>query len=167
MAILTAGFGFSDLQALLMQMNLGAAEIVFLVITSVAVTLIPSSRIIGMFINTLISVVGLILVWKLDNDHRVGRMFGLCLSIVYAINLPLSLSIVTSNVAGFTKKSVITNLIFISYCAGNIVGPQLFIPSEEPSYPVSRPNSLMRRKDIMPDNPAHRPVSKQPWLPWL
>lgn len=141
MAILTAGFGFSDLKSLLMQMNLGASQIVFLIITSVAVTLIPSFRIHGMIINTLISAVGLILVWKLDGDLRVGRMFGLCLSIVYAVNLPLSLSVVTSNVAGFTKKSVVTNLIFVSYCAGNIVGPQLFVSSEEPRYPVGVPDS--------------------------
>lgn len=118
-------------------MNLGAAQIVFIVITTVAVTFIPSSRIHAMIINTIISVLGLLLVWKLDQSNRVGRMFGLCLSIVYAVNLPLSLSVVTSNVAGFTKKSVVTNLIFISYCTGNIVGPQLFLASEEPTYPVS------------------------------
>lgn len=120
-----------------MQMPQGAAEIVFLAITSLIATFIPSSRIIGMILNTCVSVVGMLLIWKLDPAEQVGRMVGLTLGIVYAINIPISLSIVTSNVAGFSKKSVTSALVFIGYCVGNIVGPQFFLASEEPSYPVS------------------------------
>jgi hypothetical protein len=120
-----------------MQMPQGGAQIVFLLITSIATTFIPSSRILGMILNTIVSIVGLILIWKLDPNDQVGRMVGLTLAVVYAINLPISLSIVTSNVAGFSKKSVVSSLLFIAYCIGNIVGPQFFLASEEPSYPVS------------------------------
>lgn len=120
-----------------MQMPQGAAQIVFLLITSVTATFIPSSRILGMIFNTIVSVVGLLLIWKLNPAEQVGRMVGLSLAVVYAINLPISLSIVTSNVAGFSKKSVTSALLFIAYCVGNIVGPQFFLASEEPSYPVS------------------------------
>lgn len=110
---------------------------VFLVLTCLATTFIPRSRVIAMTVNTLISVIGLILMWKLNEDDRAGRMTGLTLAVVYAINLPISLSVITSNVAGFTKQSVVSSLIFISYCVGNMIGPQFFISSEEPSYPVS------------------------------
>jgi dolichyl-phosphate-mannose--protein O-mannosyl transferase len=120
-----------------MQMPQGAAQIVFLLITSITVTFIPSSRILGMCVITMISVIGLILIWKLDPDDQVGRMVGLTLAIVYAINIPMSLSIITSNVAGSSKKSVVSSLLFIAYCVGNIVGPQFFLATEEPSYPVS------------------------------
>ncbi|KAF7175522.1 hypothetical protein CNMCM7691_008623 [Aspergillus felis] len=41
-----------------------------------------------------------------------------------------------SNVAGFTERSVTSGLLFVAYCVGNIVGPQFFIDSEEPSYPT-------------------------------
>ncbi|KAJ5978483.1 hypothetical protein N7501_001825 [Penicillium viridicatum] len=135
-SIITAGFGFTDLKALIMQMPQGAAQIVFLLITSITATFIPSSRILGMCLNTVISIVGLILIWKLNPDNQAGRMVGLTLAVVYAINLPISLSIVTSNVAGFSKKSVVSSLLFIAYCVGNIVGPQFFLASEEPSYPT-------------------------------
>lgn len=90
-----------------------------------------------MILNTLISVVGMLLIWKLDPADQVGRMLGLALGVVYAINLPISLSIVTSNIAGFSKKSVVSALLFIAYCVGNMIGPQFFLASEEPSYPVS------------------------------
>ncbi|KAJ6153582.1 hypothetical protein N7470_006541 [Penicillium chermesinum] len=135
-SIITAGFGFTDLKALLMQMPQGAAQIVFLLITSLAATFVPSCRILGMILNTIVSVVGMLLIWKLNPAEQVGRMVGLTLGVVYAINLPISLSIVTSNVAGFSKKSVTSALLFIAYCVGNIVGPQFFLASEEPSYPT-------------------------------
>lgn len=91
-----------------------------------------------MILNTVISIIGLILIWKLEPNDQAGRMIGLTLAVVYAINLPISLSLVTSNVSGFSKKSVVSSLLFIAYCVGNIVGPQFFLASEEPSYPVSR-----------------------------
>lgn len=136
-SIITAGFGFTDLKALLMQMPQGAAQIIFLVLTSLAVTYIPHSRVLAQIFNTIVSVVGMLLIWKLNPEEQVGRMVGLSIGIVYAINLPISLSIVTSNVAGFSKKSVVSSLLFISYCVGNVIGPQFFLASEEPSYPVS------------------------------
>jgi hypothetical protein len=120
-----------------MQMPQGAAQIVFLVLTSLAVTYIPHSRVLAQIFNTIVSVIGMLLIWKLNPEEQVGRMVGLSIGIVYAINLPISLSIVTSNVAGFSKKSVVSSLLFISYCVGNVIGPQFFLAKEEPSYPVS------------------------------
>ena len=139
-----------------MQMPQGGAEIVFLLLTSLACTFIPSSRIIAMILNTVISVVGLILIWKLDPAEQVGRMFGLTLAVVYAINLPISLSVVTSNIAGFSKKSVTSALLFIAYCVGNMVGPQFFLASEEPSYPVrSIPVPLFRLSESSTNTHVH------------
>ncbi|KAJ5960749.1 uncharacterized protein N7479_007899 [Penicillium vulpinum] len=135
-SIITAGFGFSDLKALIMQMPQGAAQIVFLLITSITVTFIPSARILGMCLSTMISIIGLVLIWKLEPENQAGRIVGMALAVVYAINFPMSFSIITSNVAGFSKKSVVSGLLFIAYCVGNIVGPQFFLASEEPSYPT-------------------------------
>jgi hypothetical protein len=118
-------------------MPLGGAEIVFILLSAAITTFIPSSRILCMTFNILISMLGMLLVWKLDPDNAAGLEVGLTLSVVYAVNLPISLSIISSNVAGFSKKSVVTASVFVAYCAGNIVGPQLFLASEAPSYPVS------------------------------
>jgi hypothetical protein len=138
-SIIIAGFGFSNLKALLIQMPLGAAQLVFLLLTSGFATYVKQSRIFMMMLNAFVSVIGMILIWKLDSHNRAGRMTGLCLGAVFAANIPLSLSLISSNVAGFTKKSTVSALMFVAYCVGNIVGPQFFIPSEKPGYPVSTP----------------------------
>jgi MFS family permease len=136
-AIIITGFGFPHLEALLIQMPIGGAQLVFLLLTSGVASIVPKTRIIMMILNTGVSMVGMLLIWELDADNRAGKMTGLCLGGVFAANIPLSLSLISSNVAGFTKKSTVSALMFAAYCVGNIVGPQFFLPSEEPSYPVS------------------------------
>lgn len=136
-AIIITGFGFPNLEALLIQMPIGGAQLVFLLLTSGFASLVPKSRIIMMIVNTAVSMIGMLLIWKLNGDNQAGKMTGLCLGGVFAANIPLSLSLISSNVAGFTKKSTVSALMFAAYCVGNIAGPQFFIPSEEPSYLVS------------------------------
>lgn len=116
-------------------MPLGAAQLVFLILGSTIATLIPNIRLTVMIFNSLTSMVGMIMVYALHG--RAGRMAGLCLGGVFATNIPLTLSLVSSNVGGFTKRSVVGATIFIGYCVGNIAGPQFFHASEEPRYPVS------------------------------
>ncbi|KAJ5557367.1 hypothetical protein N7513_002956 [Penicillium frequentans] len=135
-SIIIAGFGFSNLKSLIMQMPMGAAQIVFLLLTSGVATFVRSSRIPMMILNCSVSVIGMALIWKLDDDNRTGRLTGLALGAVFAVNIPLSLSLISSNVAGFTKKSTVSAMMFIAYCVGNIVGPQFFLPEEKPSYPT-------------------------------
>jgi uncharacterized transporter YbjL len=88
-----------------------------------------------MILNTALAMVGMILIWKLDDEKRAGKMAGLCLGVAFVANILIPLDIISSNVAGFTKKSTVSALMFVA-CVGNIVGPQFFIPSEEPAYPV-------------------------------
>ncbi|KAF5863256.1 hypothetical protein ETB97_010378 [Aspergillus alliaceus] len=135
-SIIINGFGFTQLKSLLMQMPLGATQVVFLVMTAGIATIVPNTRIIMMIFNTTVSLIGMILVWKLDDDNQKGRLTGLALGAVFAVNIPLSLSIISSNVAGFTKRSATSALLFVAYCIGNIVGPQFFVVSEEPHYPT-------------------------------
>ncbi|KAL4744406.1 hypothetical protein BDW72DRAFT_212690 [Aspergillus terricola var. indicus] len=135
-SIIINSFGFSQLKSLLMQMPLGGAQVVFLVLSAAVATWIPRARIVMMIFNVTVSMVGMLLVWQLDPDNQIGRMVGLALGAVFAVNIPLSLSVISTNVAGFTKRSVTSALLFVAYCVGNIIGPQLFLTSEEPAYPT-------------------------------
>lgn len=125
-------------------MPLGAAEILYLVFTVLFATHVRSkrlfagsSRIFMMIFSTTASLLGVLLVWKLDQSNKAGRLMGIYISVGYAINIPLCMSLVTSNVAGFSKRSVVSAMVFIAYCVGNIVGPQFYDASEAPTYPVS------------------------------
>ncbi|KAI8948172.1 MFS general substrate transporter [Xylaria longipes] len=72
-------------------------------------------------------------------EHRAGisRSASLLAYFLLASGpaaLPLLLSLVQSNIRGVTKKNTTTALLFVAYCVGNIIGPQLFIEGEAPAY---------------------------------
>jgi threonine/homoserine efflux transporter RhtA len=120
-------------------MPVGLSQLVFLIITATIATYVPSSRIMAMMLNVIVAVIGIVLIYTLDDIHKVVKLVGLSFVAAFAANIPLSLSLVTSNVAGSTKRSTISVAIFAAYCIGNIVGPQFFYASQEPVYSVLFP----------------------------
>lgn len=113
---------------------MGGVEIVFLVLTSFLASYLPNARVLLMIFNTAVAMVGILLVYCLDS--QAGQMTGLVFAVVFAVNIPISLSLVTSNVAGYTKRSIVSSLLFVGYCLGNIVGPQFFLSTQAPKYKV-------------------------------
>lgn len=66
---------------------------------------------------------------------------GVLLFAIYFINVistcaSILYSLLASNIAGYTKKSVVNSLFFVSYSLGNIISPQAFLASEAPRYPT-------------------------------
>ncbi|RMD40597.1 hypothetical protein DV735_g4535, partial [Chaetothyriales sp. CBS 134920] len=131
-SLLVAGFGFSNLKALLIQMPMGGTQLVFLIVTSCVASLVPRMRLVLMIFNTLVSLAGLLMVFLLKG--RTERMAGLCLATVYGANMPLALSLTSSNIGGFSKRSVSNATMFVAYCVGNIIGPQFYYTREKPRY---------------------------------
>jgi hypothetical protein len=148
-----------------MQMPLGASQLVFLVLTTTVATFFRNTRVAMMILNTTVSLIGMVLVWKLDESHAEARVAGLALTVAFAANTPLSLSLISSNVAGFTKRSLTSAFIFIGYCVGNIAGPQFFYEREEPHYQVSPgpfPISSLHCPVSTPSTPLFLPLRTHP-----
>lgn len=81
-----------------------------------------------------ISIVGAALIYT-SNDLWTD-FAGLALLGIYSTGMPLSLAMISSNVGGFTKRATVSSLLFLAYCTGNIIGPQLFFAREAPKYKV-------------------------------
>jgi hypothetical protein len=71
------------------------------------------------------------------SDIQGVRLFGFLCYFAYVPAISISLSLIASNAAGFTKKSVATSLYTIAYCVGNIIGPFTFRSHDAPAYIVS------------------------------
>ncbi|KAB5530270.1 major facilitator superfamily domain-containing protein [Coniochaeta sp. 2T2.1] len=134
-SLVVQGFGYKGLQALLIQMPSGAAQLSFVLISAALCSWLPNIRTLTMIILTLISVVGMLMMYALDHSNQSGRLAGFCLSLAFSANMPLAMSLITSNVAGYTKRSVVNACVSVMYCVGNIVGPQFFSVDEAPNYP--------------------------------
>lgn len=148
-SLVVSGLGFGRLQVYLLQMPIGVIHGIFALDSTYLCSRFKNSRCLIAAALSIISLIGSILVRFGPNIG--SNLFGLFIFIAYAAGIPISLSMITSNVAGFTKKAVVTGMMFVAYCAGNIIGPFLFFSSEAPTYSVSInafPDLEMKLTDI-------------------
>lgn len=52
----------------------------------------------------------------------------------YQASFVLTLSLITSNTAGQSKKMIVSGMIWFGACIGNIAGPFFYLDSQAPSY---------------------------------
>lgn len=67
-------------------------------------------------------------------DTKVHYTSGYYLLVGFSVAFVQGLSLIQANVAGRTKKTVFTSSVFVSYCVGNLIGPQVFLEHEAPRY---------------------------------
>ncbi|GME27451.1 MFS allantoate transporter [Neofusicoccum parvum] len=134
-AIVVNGLGFTVFQTLLIGMIATAFQAVFVILSSGGATLFKNTRTYWLVWNFIISLIGTVMVREIPADGgKWSKFAGYCLLISFSANFPMMLSLTAANVGGFTKKTTVNAMLFLSYCAGNIVGPQLFFDDEAPTY---------------------------------
>ncbi|KAJ9483193.1 hypothetical protein VN97_g10219 [Penicillium thymicola] len=133
-SLVVQGFGFRGLEALLIQMPTGAAQLLFVIVSAVLCSTFHNIRTLTMMALALISLLGMVLMYALPDSNQAGRMAGFCLSLAFSANMSLAMSLITSNVRGLTQRAVVNACVLVMYCVGNIVGPQFFSMDEAPRY---------------------------------
>ncbi|KAI1343868.1 major facilitator superfamily domain-containing protein [Xylariaceae sp. FL0016] len=134
-SIIIKGFGFSTLNTLLVGMLGSAFQLVFLATAVIGSTYLRNTRTYWMAWNLAWALIGAIMVRQIDPELIWTRFMGYCLTHAHGANFPMILIMSSTNVGGFTKKTTANAMILISYCVGNILGPQFFFESETPGYP--------------------------------
>ncbi|KAK6209245.1 hypothetical protein LQW54_006457 [Pestalotiopsis sp. IQ-011] len=128
------GFGFTKFQSTLLGMPSGAAQVLALWISGYIASRFNGCRHFLMIGGILIAILGSALIYGLSEEHRVGRLLGYYIIVGFSVAFVQGLGIVQANVAGRTKKNVFTSAVFVSYCIGNVIGPQVFLEREAPTY---------------------------------
>ncbi|KAG5977429.1 hypothetical protein E4U55_006763 [Claviceps digitariae] len=132
--IVIKGFGFSTFDTLLLG-AVGFLFQLFLVpLATAGSSYFYNTRTYFMAFNLALAVTGAAMVRYISRAQKWERFAGAVLSTAYAANFPLIMSLLSANFGGFTKKTTVNALVFVAYCAGNIIGPQLFFEKEDPTY---------------------------------
>ncbi|KAI1261436.1 putative MFS transporter [Xylariaceae sp. FL1019] len=95
--LIVSTFGFSSLEAILLQFPLGA-------ICTIGIPLAG---------------------WAFWGHRPAAPVIGYSIIGFFGPVVGLTVGLGASNVAGETKKSFMASAVFVAYCVGNIVGPQL------------------------------------------
>ncbi|KAJ5809390.1 uncharacterized protein N7503_001608 [Penicillium pulvis] len=136
-SIIVESFGFDTLGTQYLQIPGGAVNFLTLIIGGFIATKYHGrfhSRSACMIVANLTCIIGSALLVGLSDSNKWGRLVALWLCYFQGLGFSMSLTIVSSNIAGYTKKQVTGALLFTGYCIGNIIGPQTFKSSEAPGY---------------------------------
>lgn len=134
-AIIVKDFGYSTWQTQLLQMVTGVIQVTSMlsgvwIEKKYKMTIWPS---VAAVFPTLAGAATMCAVQP-SPSTRVGLLIAWYCMYSFWAAVGLSLSLVTRNVAGSTKKSVVVSLTFIAWAAGNSIGPQVFRSQDAPRY---------------------------------
>ncbi|KAH6660956.1 major facilitator superfamily transporter [Truncatella angustata] len=124
--------GYDKYQTMLYTAPSGAVQVLLLWIGVAGCWLFPRNRTLVVLVLIIPPLIGTVLLLKLSTDSGWGMIIASWLaSCITAVMSPL-LSLTASNVKGNTKRSVVSAMFFIGYCAGCIGAPQLW--TDKPRY---------------------------------
>jgi len=134
--IIITGFHFTILQTQLLAMVLGAV-IIFILLTSTWLVKKYGKNCLVMGVYVIPSFMGTIVLMTVVNKNTATKA-GLLISYYIALSFwaaqTLAMSMISRNVAGQTKKSVVVAMNFVAWAAGNAAGPQVFLSTDAPRY---------------------------------
>lgn len=131
-AILVLGMGFTVQETLLLSMA-NAWLSICVILTLWIADKVKCRSLVGLG-PTLVAIAGGAMVWGIPREHKVARLIGFYLSLAFAIPQFVATTFVTTNIAGRTKKTIVTGLFLLSFCTGNLIGPQTFRDKDAPTY---------------------------------
>lgn len=136
--LIVATFGFSSLEAIIFQFPLGAICAVGIPLSGWVASRYRNVRIPILLGCCLPVISGFAIIWKSQWGHRpAAPVIGYSLIGFFGPVVSLTVTLGAANVAGETKKSFMASAVFVAYCIGNIVGPQMVrSQTKEQHYPA-------------------------------
>lgn len=126
--LIVSTFGWPTLDAILFQFPLGGICFIFILLTGYLSSKIPNIRLILLITCCFPVIAGFVMIWKGTwSYHAATPVIGYSLIGFFGPVVSLIITVAMANVAGQTKKMFMAATVFIAYCVGNIVGPQLIM----------------------------------------
>jgi len=114
-------FGYTANESLLWGTPGGVVEIVMLIVCGYLGDRY-GQRILISSTGLILSILGMSLIVGLPLSNKKGRLAGYYFTQGSPTPFVALLSLIATNVAGYTKKTTVAALFLIAYCVGNIIG---------------------------------------------
>lgn len=116
--IIVQGFGFSQLNSLLLIMPVGFAAGCLSLGTTYLATKFPGWRCWLVIIFSIPTVIASVLLWRLPMSSKGALLLSVYMLSCFAIPYGILMGLQTANTAGYTKKSVTASGLFLGYSLG-------------------------------------------------
>ncbi|KAI0113108.1 MFS general substrate transporter [Daldinia grandis] len=129
------GLGFDTLHTALLGIPQGALVVIWIGLGVLVNKHMPAnSRTIVSALFMLPTIAGSLGFLLAPADAYVGRLICFYLTGSYQASFVISLSLVTSNTGGQSKKMIVSGMVWFGSCVGNIAGPFFYKTEQAPSY---------------------------------
>ncbi|RDW65332.1 putative allantoate permease-2 [Coleophoma crateriformis] len=132
--LIISGLGFNSEKTALLAMPPGAMSTLSGIGLSYLASRTRKYRTLIVAGSILLPLIGAIICYTLPRDNLAGQLIGLYILYTYWAPYVTLVSIYQANVAGHTKKLFLFAWFYISWAAGNIIGPQTFLSYQAPAY---------------------------------
>ncbi|KIW66176.1 hypothetical protein PV04_08377 [Phialophora macrospora] len=133
-AIIVKGLGYDTLTTTLLGVPTGVIATLWQLILSVPCAKLKGKRCTVIAVANVVPLTCAVLMWKLPKDHKRSLLAAYYVFYTYWGPYVMSTSVPMANVSGHTKKVTVNAMYFLAYCAGNIIGPQVFRQNDAPDY---------------------------------
>ncbi|KAI0415516.1 major facilitator superfamily domain-containing protein [Xylaria grammica] len=132
--IIIKDLGFSTEKTTELKSVGDAVNIVALLIGGTIILNIPNSRLATATVANLLCTISAATLGFLPRSNTWGRLVSFWLVNSQSVGFTVSLTTISSNMAGYTHRSFASALVFTAYCWGNFAGPFVVKKSEAPTY---------------------------------
>ncbi|KAM0787446.1 hypothetical protein ACM66B_003526 [Microbotryomycetes sp. NB124-2] len=128
--------GFTSLNTVLLQIPLSACSVAAIALSILVDMRWDRMRLIMCTAWPLVTMVGLVVLIALPATpaykwHKYGMVL---LVTLFSVAIFFIYSLIPSNIAGRTKKTLVSSCIFVAYCVGNACGGVVFKPHDAPKF---------------------------------
>ena len=120
-SLIIKDFGFGTLGSQYLQIPGGFVQFAALIGGGFICSKWPNSRCPTMMVANLICIAGAAMLVGLPENATWARLVALWLCYFQGLGFSMSLTMISSNVSGFTKKQLTAALMFTGYCVGNML----------------------------------------------
>ncbi|KKY14753.1 putative major facilitator superfamily transporter [Phaeomoniella chlamydospora] len=135
-SLILGSFGFTTLQVLLVGLPYNVVSVSLFIVVGIYSRKVKNRRMYIMAAATIPPCIGFLGMSLLpDSAEMKWTKWGMYLMTVpFVLSLFLAWTLIPSNVAGRTKKTIISSATFLGYCVGNMCGSQIFKSKDAPRY---------------------------------
>ncbi|KXH43576.1 major facilitator superfamily transporter [Colletotrichum nymphaeae SA-01] len=129
------GLGFGTLETALLGIPQGALVVIWIGLGALANRYMPTnSRTLVCALFMLPTICGALGFLLAPANAYIGRLICFYLTGSYQASFVISLSLITSNTGGQSKKMIVSGMIWFGACIGNIASPFFYKTNQAPSY---------------------------------
>ncbi|KAK6859243.1 major facilitator superfamily transporter [Apiospora arundinis] len=135
-SIMNTNFGFTNLQVILLDIPRSVFSVLWFVLIGLVTSRKQNLRMYFMMFSVVPPLVGFLIMALLSNEpqNKWTKWGGYFMTVPFVIGMFLAWTLIPSNIAGRTKRTLTSSFTFVGYCVGNMVGSQIFLAKDAPRY---------------------------------